>query len=773
MLHRAYPNASYAQLVADLRIPAGAARVDRFDPPLGGGASIALLRFDDFLGTEAGKVPPGAHVYNARLTLWSRRAGGGATLHRLLRPWDENATYAGTFGGDGISPDGGEAVTADTALEGSAWAAFRIADVTADVQAWANGATNNGWAIFANSTAGWTFHTSGTDEPEFRPLLEVIYRPTDVLPCVAAGDVASSSVVLLAQATAVGQVAFRVFDAAVGTVAVAESSAQIDDVLMPAKIEITNLTPGTAYRYEVMDAAGASAEGRFRTAASPGEYRGVRFGVTGDWRGELRPYPSLSNVPQRELDFMAVLGDTIYADYPSPAVALTQARTIEEFRRKHAEVYAEHLGLRSLADARASTAWFATIDDHEVTDDFAGGAAPATDARFAGDPASWINQTQLYEAGLRAFHEYHPIREERYDDTGDDRTTGRRKLYRARRFGRDAAMFLLDTRSFRDPSIAPVGFGMVRRFFGDAFEPGRTMLGEAQLQDLMADVLAAEQDGLTWKFVLIPDPIQNFGPILGEDRAEGYSYERTRLLKFIHTNGIRNVVFISADIHCTVTNNLLYQEEFGGPQIQTSMWEITTGPVAFAPPFGPVTVAVLRAIPLAGNLFWIIYKDRDRIGQDKQVAWAMNILLERWGLTRIGLDDAPIRATLLEGSWDSLHAFGWTEFDIDATTQALTVTTYGVDWYDTADLAERPFDVLALTPEVVSRFIVAPEPVGSPCPADLDGDGIVGLSDLEQMLAGIGLAADAAAPDGDTDADGDVDANDLTFLIQHFGGECE
>ena len=55
---------------------------------------------------------------------------------------------------------------------------------------------------------------------------------------------------------------------------------------------------------------------------------------------------------------------------------------LSRFRLKHSEVYSELAGLDTLADLRASTAIFSTIDDHEVTDDFAGGADVSTDPRF-------------------------------------------------------------------------------------------------------------------------------------------------------------------------------------------------------------------------------------------------------------------------------------------------------------------------------------------------------------------------------------------------------
>jgi alkaline phosphatase D len=37
------------------------------------------------------------------------------------------------------------------------------------------------------------------------------------------------------------------------------------------------------------------------------------------------------------------------------------------------------------------------------------------------------------------------------------------------------------------------------------------MLGNPQLERLEADLLAAQDDGIVWKFVMVPEPIQNLG----------------------------------------------------------------------------------------------------------------------------------------------------------------------------------------------------------------------------------------------------------------------
>ena len=149
------------------------------------------------------------------------------------------------------------------------------------------------------------------------------------------------------------------------------------------KVQVDGLDAATRYYYRATDASSSSATGTFRTAAAPGTNSSLRFGVTGDWRGEVSPYLAIANMPERNLDFLVAHGDTIYADIESPALpGIAQAVTIEQFRAKHAEVYGERFGLNNWADVRASTPIFATIDDHEVTNDFSGGADVATDERF-------------------------------------------------------------------------------------------------------------------------------------------------------------------------------------------------------------------------------------------------------------------------------------------------------------------------------------------------------------------------------------------------------
>ena len=548
-------------------------------------------------------------------------------------------------------------------------------------------------------------------------------EPNSLINGVASGDTTQDSTVLWTRSTFLGDVTFEYstdeeFNNIIGT-----ETATVTDVTLPVKVEIDNLTPGTDYYYRVTDAAGATATGEFETAQEVGTQAGLTFGVSGDWRGELTPYPAIGNVAEQDLAFFVALGDTIYANRSSDAVKnedgtrSDQAETIEEYRAKHSEVYGSRLGLNSWAEVRASTSILAITDDNEIIDNFAGGALASSDDPFV-ETEGLINDTQLYENGLQAFQEYNPLRNEFYGETGDEITAGERQLYRYNTYGSDAAVILLDNRSFRDETLVAADLSNpedVGRFLAESLTLDRTMLGEAQLEDLKQDLLAAENDGITWKFVMVPEPIQNFGPQNAQDRFEGYAVERAEILSFINENDIDNVVFVTADIHGTVVNNLTYQEQLGGEQIATNAFEVITGAVAYDPPLGPTLVgrfldeqtqAIYNSLP--------INSDSDSIPDDRDdfIKLALNDNFVDFGYDPIGLNDnldiaeGLIDATLVQGDYIATHTYGWTKFDIDEETQQLTVTTYGIDSYSEEELLANPEEILNQTPAIVSQFTV-------------------------------------------------------------------
>lgn len=542
---------------------------------------------------------------------------------------------------------------------------------------------------------------------------------------VAAGDTTQTSSVLWTRSSAPGTVTFEYSDNPDFSNA-HQIAVTVSNPTLPVKVEISDLNPGTEYFYRATDSLGASAAGTFRTAAAIGTRNGLSFGVAGDWRGELSPYPAISNADQSNLQFFLEFGDTIYADFPSPAVPLTQATTLEEFRAKHNEVYSARFGLNTFGDLRSATSILAVIDDHEVTNDFAGGAPAINDPRFQ-TTTGLINDTALFEDGLQAFQEYNPIRDEFYGNTGNPRTDGERRLYRYNTYGSDAASFVLDLRSFRDEALpdvtdpsnpAQVGAFLARSFDLDPAtgQPTarRTLLGQPQLQDLKQDLLNAQSNGITWKFIMVPEPIQNLGIAAASDRFEGYAAERNEILKFINDNQIKNVVFVTADIHGTVVNNLTYQLAPGQAQIPTSAFEISTGSVAFDAPFGPTVVDLATQLKLLTPEQRAIYDALPRVGKDAFVKQLVDAQLQPLGYDPLGLDknlssaNGLINAKLLQGDYLSTQTYGWTKFDIASDTQTLTVTTYGIPYYTEQELLANPAAVTNRTPEIVSQFQVTP-----------------------------------------------------------------
>lgn len=530
---------------------------------------------------------------------------------------------------------------------------------------------------------------------------------------VASGDTTPGSTVLWTRSDALGPVTFQYStDPAFGLIA-GSQMVNVTDPTLPVKATIGGLNAGTQYYYRAIDNAGASATGRLRTPSLAGVHTGFRMGVSGDWRGELSPYPSVRNVPGANLDLWVSLGDTIYADIASPAVPLPQATTLGEFRAKHNEVYSTRFGLNTLADLRASTSVLSMIDDHEVTNDFAGGAHPSSDPRFAGQAGNFINETQLYSTGIQAFHEYNPINTEVYGATGDPRTAGKSRLYRERGYGSDAAVFSIDARSFRDqglPAADPLNPLSVASYLGAAFTPGRTMLGVQQLADLKGGLSAAQAAGTTWKFVMMPEPIQNLGVVGASDRFEGYAAERTNLLNYIDDNNIGNVVFVSADIHGTLVNNVSYQDFPGGPQKSTGAFEVTTGSVAYAAPFGPTVAGLAASLGLPGALPLAVYNGLPLAQQEAYITALVNAQITPLGYDPLGLQGSDINATLLQGGYTATNSFGWTDFHVDPVTKWLTVTTWGIPWYDEATLLANPNLITGMQPTILSQFVVQPVP---------------------------------------------------------------
>ena len=271
---------------------------------------------------------------------------------------------------------------------------------------------------------------------------------------VSAGDVTQNSTVLWTRAAEAGRLRLQDRDRSVVSLHHRDRKGHCDRPVVPVKIEVDHLKADTKYYYRFIDASGDVIEGRFETAAKAGTQDGFHFGVISDAHGAaLAPFVALKNAAASNLDLVVKMGDLIDAAPGDVASQAPAASTLAEFRAAYNDFYSSHLGFNYLADLQATTSILFVPDDHELRDNWAGGASPSSDPRFAGQSGDFINETKLYGNAFQAFREFNAIDNRTYHHTGDDRFDGAPDLYRYNTYGSDASIIMLDARSFRDAEI--------------------------------------------------------------------------------------------------------------------------------------------------------------------------------------------------------------------------------------------------------------------------------------------------------------------------------
>jgi hypothetical protein len=158
----------------------------------------ALLVFSGIIGSAPGRIPLGTTIERATLTLTTEGSGAasvdGGSLHRMLVPWNEASTWNSLGAGVQLGSEAVSTADANSAGLVSSKGTCSI-DVTASVQAWANGSPNYGWVVVGNGNDRWDFRASDWASVAERPLLTVRWLsacPTPERHCVAATNSASN-----------------------------------------------------------------------------------------------------------------------------------------------------------------------------------------------------------------------------------------------------------------------------------------------------------------------------------------------------------------------------------------------------------------------------------------------------------------------------------------------------------------------------------------------------------------------------------------------------
>lgn len=119
----------------------------------------------------------------------------------------------------------------------------------------------------------------------------------------------------------------------------------------------------------------------------------------------------------------------------------------------------------------------------------------------------------------------------------------------------DADFFLLDNRTYRTPN---------KRKTGD-----KTILGEEQLQWLIDNL--ANSYG-SFKFVVMGGQLLSTAKAYESYSNYGFEKERQRIIDYIYAENIKNVVFLTGDVHFS---EIAVLREEGKPTI----WDITSSPL--------------------------------------------------------------------------------------------------------------------------------------------------------------------------------------------------
>jgi alkaline phosphatase D len=430
---------------------------------------------------------------------------------------------------------------------------------------------------------------------------------------VAAGEVSPNSAILWGHADQAGETNLEVATDAGFTHIIRSFKVQAqsaNDLTVQRRIE--GLQSSTHYWYRFTSGGATSDVGTFVTAPKTNDDAAIKFAWTGDYDatpavGQTQPFWNdfgvFRSMQAEGNDFNVALGDTIYSDSEVPGRLNPVALTVPQKWAK----YTLNLGQPRLADLRGSAGFYSHWDDHEFINDF---------SRFENVFSSGsMNGQQLYDNGVKAFTDFAPV----------DYSSGN-GLYRTERWGKNLELFFLDERSFRSakatkdgvcnnpqtgqPDLAPTAPQSVRNVFAllipslaqpvsqaclDTInDPNRTMLGDRQEKRFLHDV---HHSNARFKVVMNEVPIQQFyaNPY---DRWEGYAADRQRVLNGLQ--GVKNVVFLTTDVHATLVNDARFKTlEPGGPQ-NSGILDVTVGPAATETFAGEIDGTV--GIPGAGNL---------------------------------------------------------------------------------------------------------------------------------------------------------------------------
>ncbi len=246
---------------------------------------------------------------------------------------------------------------------------------------------------------------------------------------------------------------------------------------------------------------------------------------------------------------------------------LTQVRSIfmDHWKYNRNDTY--------LKDFLRNTSMYSQWDDHDVINDF--GAKWPYWNLFTVDRQGYPN---IVNEGRNAFLDYSPMSMNNSNNNAGN-SDDYNHIYRSFNWGKDLDIFLLDARSYRS-----------QNHLADTPDANKTMLGDRQLEWLKQGLLSSNA---TWKVISSDVPVSvptgSNASILGRDgwangnETNNYSYytgferELTDLFRFIDAHNIKNIVFITTDVHFPAF--IKYNIDLNNDGNRSEIYELVSGPL--------------------------------------------------------------------------------------------------------------------------------------------------------------------------------------------------
>ena len=312
-------------------------------------------------------------------------------------------------------------------------------------------------------------------------------------------------------------------------------------------VEVEGLRPGRWYWYRFKAGGEISPVGRTRTMpAAHVTAERLRFAFVSCQKYEVGLFTGYEHLAREDNDLIVHLGDYIYEKGDGKGAVRPHGTpeiiTLDDYRAR----YAVYKSDRALQAAHAAAPWIVTWDDHEVSNNYAGGRPQQHDRDHISDAEFLRRRAAAYQA----YFEHMPLRRSALPHGPE------MLLYRRLQFGRLASFHVLDTRQYRTDQPQNDG---AKPDHPVLLDPRGTIMGERQREWLFDGLghSAANWNVLAQQVLMARVDVAP-GPevALLMDKWSGYEFERRNLLAHCRDRKVANPVVISGDIHSNWANEL-------------------------------------------------------------------------------------------------------------------------------------------------------------------------------------------------------------------------